>query len=419
MTEKTAPDETASVAAVTDWLLRQALGTPDFAQLFESCCQRLAQAGMPIMRGHIAFRTLHPLYDSAFATWSRDAELDAQFAPHSPTPGQAWLQSPLYHMIEAGIFHLRRPLQGGGAVLDFPLLSELRDAGATEYIGFIVPFAAAEKDGVIGSWTTDRPGGFTEEEVAALENVQNHLAVACQVLISRETTRNILNAYLGRDAGREVLNGTIKRGDGRKQRAALWYSDLRNSTGLADELGVERFLGRLNDYFECTAGAVLAQGGEVLSLVGDAVLAVFPIGETPGAEQQACEAAMRAATQARAILTAKNAQRPDDAKPMAFGIGLHVGSIIVGNVGLPDRLAFTAVGAAVNEVARVENLTKTLGRPVLATEAFARALPHRCESLGMQRLRGVSEPHEIFAPHLKAPDDMATIIAPRRGGRIP
>ena len=236
---------------------------------------------------------------------------------------------------------------GPEAQLDFPILEELSAQRASDYLAFVVPFDPDYREGIIGSWTTDRGDGFSDEEVRALARIQTRLAVACKVKIQAEISRNVVNAYLGPQTGSLVLSGTIKRGDGERTEAVIWYSDLRRSTELIERLSVERFLDLLNRYFDCTAGAVRAQGGEVVTLVGDAVLALFRAdgGETlRGAGRRA----LCAARQAEARLGEVNRELARSGlAPLRFGVALHLGEVIYGNIGTSDRLEFTVVGPAV------------------------------------------------------------------------
>ena len=176
--------------------------------------------------------------------------------------------------------------------------------------------------------------------------------------------------------------------------AVIWFSDMRDSTRLADTLAPEEFLETVNSYFECTAGAVLANGGEVLRFIGDAVLAIFPIRD--GDQRSACALALSAAGEAESRLQALNEKRAaDNLEALDYGLGLHVGDVMFGNIGVPERLEFSVIGPAANEVARIEGLTKTLGQRTLASAEFARCLPDRFESAGEHRLKGVGAPLEV------------------------
>lgn len=395
----------ALVDAVADWLMAQALGEHDTAEVVGGCCDRLLAAGIPLWRAMVAFRTLHPLFASSTLVWRRDGRkgtVERQELPHGESgTSEAWRASPQHHMLETGIEFLRRRLTGERALVDFPVCRELRDAGGTDYVAYMLAFEGVGSrpyaQGVVGSWTTDRPAGFADAEVRSLARIERRLGVALKMQIKDRIAHDVLAAYLGRDAGRRVLDGLIKRGDGETIHAVIWYSDMRESTRLADVMPAEAFLATLNAYFECTAGAVLAHGGEVLRFVGDAVLAIFPIRE-PEATADACRRALAAAREAERRLGECNDERAARGLgELDFGLALHLGDVMFGNIGVPERLEFTVVGAAVNEAARLEGLTKVTGRRVLASGELARRLPGECEALGVHALRGVGDGVAVFA----------------------
>lgn len=391
------------IDAIADWLITASLGESSLESLFEGCCNRLYAAGIPLARVFITFSTLHPLFEARSLTWRRDRPLEAESFVHGSAATSAeWQGSPLNFMVRHGTPLLRRRLTGSDAGREFPVLGSLAAEGCTDYVGTLVPFGPPGRitmDGIAGSFATDGVDGFTDSDVAALLRIHRRLAVACRVSIERQVTRNILTAYLGRNAGRRVRSGQIRRGDGQTIAAAIWYSDLRDSTKLAETLPATEFLGLLNRYFECTAGAVLAGGGEVLTFIGDAVLAIFPIGARIATAGHACAQALAAADDAVRRLDALNGERHDAGQaPIRFGLGLHRGEIMFGNIGVPERLQFTAVGPAVNEVERIQTLSKTLGLPVLVSDAFARALRRKWIGMGTHRLRGVAKPVTVFAP---------------------
>lgn len=382
---------------IADWLMTQALGEATMEQLVEGCCRRLWAAGIPLQRGYVAYRTLHPLFTGVGHIWRRDEELETRRYQREQR-SRTFDKSPHGVMLKTGTPFLRRRLTGPNAVLDFPVVTELCDEGATDYLAFIGPFVEDGADGIIGSWTTDRQTGFSDDDIKALMRIQRRLAVACKVTIKDQTARNVLAAYLGAKASAEVLSGTIKRGDGRTMHTVLWYSDLRDSTRISETMAADAFFDLLNAYFECTAGAVLAEGGQVTLLIGDAVLGIFPVDGRDLDEPAACAAAFAAARRATERFAELNQRREAKGlEPLGFGLGLHVGDVKYGNIGVPERLQFDVIGAAVNEVVRLEGLTKSLGRHVLATAEFAQCLPVAWDSLGQHRLRGVGSLREIFA----------------------
>ena len=376
-------------SAIIEWLADEALHQSEPATLYGELCLRLRAVGIPVMRGQVAFRVLHPLYDASTLTWTRENGVVVENFRPDQTGQDQFLRSPLGHALTHRLPVFRRRLTGATALLDFEVLEEFRASGGTDYLVFLVRFDSAGQNGVLCSWLGDRAAGFTDDEIAQLQRVTRELGIALKSRIERSVAENIAHAYLGRHAGQAVLSGSIRRGDGEKITAALWYSDLRRSTELADRLSTEDFLDLLGRYFEMTAGAVLDHGGEVVSLIGDAVLGLFRV---EGSVEEACGRALAAAHEARRRL---GALPPTDAA-FNFGIALHLGEVIYGNVGIPERLQFTVVGAAVNEVARVQDLTKQLGHPLLATASFADAVAGPWRPCGEHLLRGIETPMAIL-----------------------
>ncbi len=378
------------VEGIAAWLMEEALRDAPIPALFEGCCSRLRAAGLPLWRGHISYTTLHPLYAAGGVTWLRESGAEVDAYEHRAEEPDRWLNSPLYHMVSTRVPLLRRRLAGPEALIDFPVLEEYRAAGATDYLGFVDSFDGDEDRlrGMVGSWTTDRAGGFTDAEIAALSRIQKYLAVAAKMSIKDQIARNVAAAYLGPTAGLRVLDGRIQRGDLDTIHAVIWLSDMRGSTHMAETLSPEEYIARLNDHFEATAGALIAHGGEVLSFLGDGVLGIVPIGDDGPDETEACARAVEAA---RVALARASGGAPD------FGLALHVGDVMYGNIGVPDRLSFSVIGPAVNEAARIEALTKEVGRPVLASARVAAAVDAGWEALGERALPGVGHAVEVFA----------------------
>jgi adenylate cyclase len=379
-------------SAVVEWLAGEALQDSEPAALYGELCQRLRGVGMPIRRGQVAFRMLHPLYDAGSLNWNTEKGVVVELYHPDQAGSEQFLKSPMGHALINRLPVLRRRLTGDTALLDFAVLEEFRAAGGTDYVVFLVGFDRTGKNGVICSWLSDRAAGLTDDEIVQLQQITRELGIALKAKIERNIAQNIAHAYLGKRAGQAVLAGSIRRGDGEKITAALWYSDLRRSTEFADRLSAEAFLQLLGQYFEMTAASVLGHGGEVVSLIGDAVLGIFRV---EGASGEACRRALAAAYEARRRLGTAAAAATGAA--LDFGISLHLGQVIYGNVGVAERLQFTLVGSAVNEVVRVQDLTKTLGSPLLATAPFAGAVPDEpWRSLGEHALRGFETPIPIL-----------------------
>lgn len=404
MAEETDKDVSPLVDSAAEWLMSKALGDGEIREIFAGCCVRLVAAGVPISRAFLYYRTLHPLLASVALVWQRGSNnVQVQEMLHeSAFTSAEWRRSPMNHMLQNGVPYVRRHLVGAEAIVDFEILEQLRNDGVTDYFGYVIPFSekdspSRDADGLFGSWASDRETGFTARDLRDLTRVQKRLAVACKMQIRREITRNVLTAYLGKDAGRQVLDGKIKRGDGRHVDAVIWYSDLRNSTELAESLKDDVYLDLLNRYFECTAGSVMAAGGEVLSFIGDAVLAIFPVEPDRAGARYAAEAALSAAKRARGRLKALNAAR-HGLEPINFGVGLHIGRVMHGNIGVPERVVFSVIGPAANEAARLEALTKELEHNVLVSDAFAELVPLAWHDLGVHPVGGAAHPMTVLAP---------------------
>lgn len=405
---------TILIDKVADWLMAQALEDCELEALARGCCDRLASAGIPLARANFSFSVLHPLYHAMGFTWWRGRGLEVEGYRHAREgESERFLRSPYYHLISNGLEYMRRRLDAS-APLEFPLLESLRDSGLTDYLAFSIAFRQGSGQGMLGSWATDRTNGFSEEEIAALLRIQSRLAVAARMAVQGHVTRNALSTYLGTDAGRRVLEGQIRRGDGETIRAAIVMGDMRNSTSLAEELGREAYISVLNAFFDHAASAFADSGGEILSFMGDAFLAIFPSADSPEARRAACEQAFAAALAAVQRMAEVNmARKAEGHAEIGYGLGLHIGNVMFGNVGLEDRLAFSIFGAAVNEVARLQALTKTCEVPIIASEEFRSRCDGEWQELGQHLLRGMSHPITIYTPSRIDPKALPAAIMRR------
>ena len=377
-----------------DWLLREAWEAADAEELVARFANCMLERNFPVWRFNILLGTLNPLVSGLAFIWTRGQQgVDVRRLLHSRRNAKGFLESPLVPIYE-GKGGLRRRLEGPAPQLDFPILEELHAQGATDYVAMPLHFS----DGHINALTlaTDRPGGFTTENLGQLHEVLPLLSRLFEVHALKRSTKSLLSTYLGARSAAKVLGGKVRRGDGETVPAVIWYSDLRESTRLAESMPREDYLALLNTYFDAAAGAVLAEGGEVLKFIGDAVLAIFPIEACEIKTAKACESALAAAHGALARLAANNGSE-DDVKLRA-GISLHMGEVTYGNVGATERLDFTVIGTATNEVARLGDLCKELDRSILLSAQVAQNLRQPLTSLGHHCLRGVQSSHEVFAP---------------------
>ena len=315
-------------------------------------------------------------------------------ATHGYTDRDTYIGSPMAHVTETGT-PFRRRLSDLDEERDHRLMFELASKGATDYLALPLTFS----DGSISNLVvvSDARDGFCESDVSKFTELVPFIAPVFEVFATRMLARTLLDTYVGPRTGQRVLSGQIRRGDGEIIHAAIWISDLRDFTPLTETLEPKDLLALLNSYFEAVAAAVTARGGEILSFIGDAMLVVFPVTQSIS-PSHACSAAVDAVTDAFTGLAATNMRRTRSNLPaINFGVGLHLGEVIYGNVGAPDRLDFTVMGPAVNRTARLESLTKQLGSPLLMSGEVASSISQETISLGFHNLKGVAEQQEVYA----------------------
>lgn len=391
-----AADPTEKTNPLVDWLVHDAWKPTSTIELVDALAAALRHANFPLGSLRLLVRTLNPQLFARFYGWERDREeIIEREATHAGAQSEQFLDSPFALIID-GQGGVRRRLEGANPRLDFPVLQDLIDEGATDYVAVPLRFS----DGQINVLTlvSDEPGGFSTEQLGHLYEVLPNLGRLLEAHAQRISSLTLLQTYLGRNAGERVSNGSIKRGDGEQLHAVIWFSDLRQSTILADTMSREDYLDVLNQYFDCVAGAVIENDGEVLKFIGDAVLAIFPIKDHSDPSPDACRKALAAVHAASEQIARVNQDRRAASQPrLQFGTGLHRGTITYGNVGSERRLDFTVIGPAVNEAARIESLCKSLDVPVLTSSAFASSVTHGLQSLGAHKLRGVKTEEEVFS----------------------
>jgi adenylate cyclase len=395
----------ASTTALAAWATAAGLAGKPEPDLLRGFGERAVAAGLPIVRAVVIVDTLHPVYEGRVFRWHRDQAdasvvLEYERTDASAEAEERWRRSPFYAMLETGQSLARFNLaRGDGA--GFPQLEEAHAQGDTEYLALIHRFAAAGvvggMDCVYSAWVTDAAGGFTDRQAEALAALVPSVALAIKCASLARIAGTLVETYLGRDAGRRVLAGHIARGVADKIAAVLWYSDLRGFTRITDTARPREIIPLLNDYAECTISAIHDAGGDVLKLIGDGTLAIFKADDAG----QACRCALEAAEFAGQRVAALNERRAASELPVTQAyLGLHVGEMFYGNVGSQDRLDFTVVGPAVNEVARIAAMCRSAERDVLLSAAFVAAAREgdraRLVSVGRYALRGVGRAQELF-----------------------
>ena len=387
---------------LVDWLLSEAWEAATSRELTRRFSRALVETGVPVSRVRVVIQTLHPLLAATAYAWSAAAaeKVEKVLLSHEVVQSDQFLRSPLRPIFD-GVGGFRRWLDASDED-DFPVLKDLKAEGMTDYAAMPMPFS----DGQINAITlaTDAPGGFSTADLGHIHEILPVLSRFYEVHAKRRNAVTLLQTFLGKRTGERVLDGLIRRGDGENIHAVIWFCDLRDSTALAESLSRQEFLAHLNLFFDCMAGAVVDNGGEVLRFIGDAVLAIFPVAdaETTGREgavgwAEACELAAKAAREAdRRIAELNRSSAGGDTPPLRFGIGLHVGDVTYGNIGTAERLEFTVIGAAANLASRIEGMTRTLNVPIVMSSEFAAQYPGEVRSLGRHKLRGLVGTHELY-----------------------
>jgi adenylate cyclase len=392
-------------AELARWTTEAGLAGKSETTILDGFCQRAVAAGLPVARAMVIIDTLHPVHEGRVFRWRREGdEGHTEAIEYGPTDegeaAESWRRSPFFRLVESGGSRLRIRLAAGEAV-EFASVVEMQQEGMTDYLAMITRFAAdgviGEMDCVYSSWTTDHPGGFDDGQVEALIGLLPMLALAVKCISLTRIAGTLVETYLGRDAGRRVLAGRIRRGVAETIGAVLWYSDLRGFTAVTDRAAPHEVIPLLNDYAEAVISSVHDSGGDVLKLIGDGTLAIF----TSEATGEACRRAIEAETALRQRVAELNRRRAGKDLPITdVYLGLHVGEVSYGNIGSKARLDFTVVGPAVNEVSRIAAMCRSAERNVLLSAAFAEATAaaerSRLVSVGRYALRGVERPQELF-----------------------
>ena len=384
------------------WLLEEGRFLGRTRDLVDQFCQRLVALGVPLHRVLASVRTIHPQILASAYMWQRGQESMVINRGHDILNDPEYLDSP-FKQIHDGAGGIRRRIEDPETPIDFPILRDLKEKGTTDYLVAPVVFS----DGTINavSFTTDVTGGFETRHLALIYDVLPVLTTVIETLATRRMAASLLDTYIGHHAGERVLSGQIVRGSGETIHAVIVYSDLRGFTRMSASKPRDEVIALLNDYFERVITAIQDHGGQVLKLIGDGVLAIFPLAD-PAFSPYVCRSAIDAAQDAARAIAAYNSERDSAGEePIRFGFALHLGDVMYGNIGAPDRLDFTAIGPAVNTAHRIEEMTGPLNHPIVMSAPVAKASGRTLPSLGAHILRGMTEPMELFTIPAIGPAD--------------
>ncbi|HTZ78991.1 MAG TPA: adenylate/guanylate cyclase domain-containing protein [Stellaceae bacterium] len=378
--------------SVVDWLTDGARSAPEPGQVLAEICTRLTACGIPLWRVAVFVQTLHPDTVGRRFLWRPGAPVEISTLSYAGLASEEFFQSPVKRVYDTGAA-IRRRVCDPGCPDDFPILAEFRAEGITDYLASPLVFTDGAVQVVTN--TTRQPGGFTDGEIAGLEAIMAPLARVTEIRSIRRLIGNLLDTYVGHHAGERILAGRIRRGDTEAIDAAIWLSDMRRFTTLADHLPPALLIGLLNRYFDCQVPAILQQGGQVLKFMGDGLLAIFPL--DGGAPEEVCAHALAAALTARDEVRALSESHGIAGMgDLRFGLALHLGEVLYGNIGGGNRLDFTCIGPAVNLTARLEKLAGRLGRTILASADFAARCGPGLVPVGEFTLAGVAAAQTVF-----------------------
>lgn len=394
-----------SISELRAWLTDAGLAGKSETDLLDGFCRRAFAAGLPIAHAIIIIDTLHPVYEGRAFHWRREAgQARTELVEYGPTSeGEAaenWRRSVHFQLLQSGDSLFRVRLYAGDCG-DFPTVSRMRDEGMRDVAAMVTRFPGAAAIGGMDSlysyWATDRPDGFDDGHIEAIAGLLPTLALAVKCISLAHIAGTLVETYLGRDAGRRVLRGEIRRGVAERISAVLWFSDLREFTRISEQASPQQLIPLLNDYAEAVISAIYDAGGDVLKLIGDGTLAIF----AATASETACRCALNAYTRVQERVAQMNQRRAGEGLPTTnVYVGLHIGEVFYGNIGSDQRLDFTVVGSAVNEAARIAAMCRSVDRRVLLSQAFADAMAKlergQLVSVGRYALRGVERPQELF-----------------------
>jgi adenylate cyclase len=400
------------------WLLFDAPRAAHPAELLHGFALQLQAAGLSLVRCNVQVRPLSAQVVATNYTW-RPADRASEITPgarvalfetfaldggfvqaasmaHGSFSSDAFKVSPFYPVIFGGQPQLRRRIARDATSFEFPILKDLHAQGGTDYLALSFRSPGTEIAGA--SFTTSKPGGYTDADLALLPIALEAFVHVLSPLVWAHAARTLLGTYLGPATAARVLAGRVQRGDVEEIDAAIWFSDLRGFTPLTASVDAPTLVAWLNEYFGAVAAEIVKHDGEILKFVGDAILAVWPVtAERP--REVTCRAALAAARDANGALDRLNASRAERGlAPMEHGIGLHVGAVQYGNIGAEGRLDFTVIGTAVNTASRLEGACSKLGLRVTASADVAGCVGDALTHVADVELKGLSEPHAIYAP---------------------
>jgi len=372
-------------------------GAPDVSALIEGFAEKLVGLGIPLDRASVHLKTLHSERIGTGFLWMRGNEVAETHYGFGTRSSPLYLESPIRHVEEQQELVEIRPQRPDPPA--YGIVADLRAAGVSHYVAYPLVFS----DGTVNvaTFSTKADEGFEPRDQALLESLVPIYGRMLEIRGLRRTIEEILQIYVGRGPGVQILNGNTKRGQVSRLSAAMLLADLRHFSELSNRLPERKLVQVLNGFFDCFVPPIVDEGGEVLKFIGDAVLAIFPQPDGMAPISSPRERALNAALRGLDSLRALNGSLSDDPAILEASVALHLGRVAYGNVGAVERLDFTAVGPDVNLVSRLASLGSELNEPLVLSEPFAAGMTQSMRDLGPHRLKGFAQRHRVFT--LEAP----------------
>ncbi len=387
--EQQPDDAAAKENPLVNWLVNDAWAPNSSRELVAQFSDAMIAAGIPLTRLRLLVRTRNPLLFALVYMWQRDGDEVTVFEiSHENLQSDQYLNSP-YALVINGEGSVRRRLEGPDAKLDFRFWKiSLPKAPPTMcHATSLLGRATQHSDLGVGSarW-------FSTEQLGQIYEILPTMSRLLEPHALRLSSSTLLRTYLGSNAGQRVMHGLVKRGDDEDMHAAIWITDLRDSTSLAASMSREDYMSLLNRYFDNVAGAVIDHGGEVLKFIGDSVLAIFAIEDPDGTAPDACVRALAAAVEASRQLEEVNKARGCWISPSAC-----IAAISLMEISVPSSIWTSPLSALWSMRRRASKAyQKTLNQRILISSTFAQSVPDPMVSLGQHTLRGDKETCEIF-----------------------
>src|SRR4030081_472598 len=396
-----APPNIAPVTAHSDsdvvhWLTNDTRDERFNDNIFAQLCIRPQHAGIPVKRASLHILIHHPQWLGARMMWAdgmREAMIER--VDYDVRERSEYINSPA-NEIHDGATEVRENLERDPSLgRQHAVYDEIRAKGLTDYVAWPLYHTLGKRHFV--TFATDRPGGFDDAHLASLSKLLPVLALVSEIRVKNRMARTLLETYVGSHASELILAGATRRGTGTTVHAAIMICDLRDFTRISDNWPRDDVIDLLNGYFDAMSEPIARHGGEILKFIGDGLVALFPL-----TQPSACANLLHAVAEARQAMVALNEKNSETGRaPLNYGIGVHVGDVMYGNIGSQTRLDFTVLGPAVNMASRLATPTQQFGKTGLVSRAFVDFVEHDfdLERVGEYPVRGFNDPIELFAYH--------------------